>query len=354
MNITTDPFNTERFRFDWDELPVVSDDMEGTGGRVRVEIDDFQVTEIPSYLPSGNGDYIYLYVEKRDLTSYDIVDALKRHGVSERDVGMAGRKDKRAVTRQWFSVHREHEDKIHAVEDLEGARIIQMSRHKNKLRLGHLKGNEFLIRVRGSHESWEERLGVICERIYEWGLPNYFGPQRFGHFNTNAIDGMRLVNGLNVQGGRRMHKFFLSALQSHVFNHILRMRFSHGHYRAILSGDMAQKHDTGGMFVVEDTHTDSRRAKGLDISAVIPMFGKKIKKSTGNAGVIEQSILDEYGLTWECFRMAHGARRTSRIKVDYITSKSEDDGYSVRFGLPKGSFATVLLREITKTEHGSN
>ena len=337
-----------RYRFDWGELPAISAGLPGTGGEIRREPEDFRVVEMPSYLPSGEGSHAYALVEKRGLSTLDVVKALRNMGVPERTVGFAGRKDKHAATLQWFSVFEEHVDKLHSLNDIEGISILEESRHTNKLGLGHLRANRFEIRVRNPVPDWERISSAILERITSFGLPNYFGPQRFGSFNDNAIEAVRLARGESRAGTRRSYRFYLSALQSHVFNHLVKARIERGLYGRVLNGDWAQRHDSGGMFVVEDGEAESPRAERLEISAVLPLFGKKARLSNDGAGELEREVLDDSRLAWDDFRTLTGARRISRIIPWDFSLEATEDGYVVRFTLPKGSFATCLLRELLK------
>ncbi len=346
-NISSDS-ELNKYRFDWDELPAISAGLPGTGGETRREPEDFRVVEIPSYLPSGEGSHAYALVEKRSLATLDVVKALQDRGVPERAVGFAGRKDKHAVTRQWFSVREEYEDELHSLTEVEGISILEESRHTNKLGLGHLRANRFEIRVRNPVPEWKELSSAILERIASLGLPNYFGPQRFGSFNDNAIEAVRLARGESRAGTRRSYRFYLSALQSHVFNHLVKVRIERGLYDRVLSGDWAQRHDSGGMFVVEDGEAESPRAERLEISAVLPLFGKKARLSNEGAGELEREVLDDSRLAWDDFRTLTGARRVSRIIPWDVALETTEDGYVASFTLPKGSFATCLLRELLK------
>ena len=112
-----------RYRFDWRELPEVSAGLPGTGGETRRVPEDFRVVEIPSYLPSGEGSHAYAFVEKSGLATLDVVKALRDRGVPERAVGFAGRKDKHAITRQWFSVREEYEEELHSLSDVEAGEV---------------------------------------------------------------------------------------------------------------------------------------------------------------------------------------------------------------------------------------
>ncbi|MCH9010585.1 MAG: tRNA pseudouridine(13) synthase TruD [Chloroflexi bacterium] len=338
----------DRYRFDWGELPAITTGLPGTGGETRREPEDFRVVEMPSYLPSGEGSHAYALVEKRGLATLDVVKALRDRGVPERAVGFAGRKDKHAVTRQWFSVREEYEEELHSLIDVEGISILEKSRHTNKLGLGHLRANQFEIRVRNPVPDWERISSAVLERIASFGLPNYFGPQRFGSFNDNAIEAVRLARGESRAGTRRSYRFYLSALQSHVFNHLVKARIERGLYGRVLTGDWAQRHDSGGMFVVEDGEVESPRAERLEISAVLPLFGKKARLSNEGAGELEREVLEDSRLTWDDFKTLTGARRVSRIIPWDVSLEATEDGYVAKFTLPKGSFATCLLRELLK------
>ena len=339
----------EEFRFDWAVLPAASAELPGTGGVTRTQLEDFVVSEIPRDTHSGEGDFIFAYVEKRGLNTHDLLAALREHGVPYNQVGVAGLKDKYAVTRQWISVPAQHAPAIGALEDLEGARVLEISRHMCALRRGHLSGNRFEVRIRHPEPDWHERALAIIDRLYRTGLPNYFGPQRFGRFNSNAIDAVRMLRGEAVPGGRRLNDFFLSALQAHLFNWILKVRNEQGIYDRVLSGDRARRHDTGGMFLVGDADVESERAGRLEISPVLPLYGRKVSGGLEDAAILESGILERFALRRSDFRPhTRGAWRISRAAIRDVGLHPQPDGYSVEFTLPNGSYATCFLRELTK------
>lgn len=341
-------YDDERLRFSWDDLPAASARLPGTGGVLRTRVEDFEVEEIPSYLPSGAGAHAYAFVEKRGLTTRDVVDAIVAAGVPRGSVGFAGQKDKYAVARQWISVPAEHEAALNSLDDVEGVRVLETSKHRNKLGLGHLRGNRFSVRVREAREDWETIAEAAMEYLRQVGVPNYFGPQRFGSFNTNIADGLRLIRGERMRVDRRMRRFYQSALQSHLFNQLLKIRMERGLYDAVLTGERAQRHDSGGMFVVDDGERESERARRIEISAALPLFGRKARISDGDAGLLEERVLSEFGLKYEQFRGIPGARRISRIRLDDAVIKAVDGGYVVTFTLPKGAYATSVTRELMK------
>jgi tRNA pseudouridine13 synthase len=338
----------EALTFRWAELPPLTR-APGTGGQIRSEAQDFQVDEVPLYLPEGKGSHAYALVRKEGLTTRDLVLALVRAGLTEKEVGVAGLKDKYAVTTQWLSVPQRHAGALSALGDLEGVTVLETSRHRNKLGIGHLSGNRFRVRVRGALPGAARHAEAALEELRHLGVPNYFGPQRFGRFGNNAVDGYRLLRGEDVPGGHRLKLFFLSALQSHLFNHLLAARIGAGLFSTVVLGDWAKKHDTGGEFEVKD-EAEAARAARFEISATLPLYGKKVRVSSAQAGEMEQAVLARFGLAWSDFARRHGDRRLSRFPLRDAGVTPEPDGYTLHFTLPKGAFATSLLREVMKVD----
>lgn len=336
--------------FDWDHLPLVTPDLPGIGGVIRVEPDDFHVEEIPLYTPSGSGAHRYLKIEKRELTTTDLVGALTAAGVQEKQIGVAGLKDKAAVTVQWLSVPQAHDTAVAALEAMPGVTILERSLHGNKLAMGHLAGNRFRISVRAVEPGAARKATAIVDRLLTVGAPNWFGPQRFGRFGSNAWDGWRILRGETVPGAHRLKRFFVSSLQSLLFNRLLAERIATGNYQAVVAGDWARKHDTGGTFLVEDAAAETNRAERLEISATIPLYGRKVKPSPGAAGESEAAALERLGLTWEQFRSRRGDRRISRLALAGVAVAQSGDTVTLTFALPKGSYATALLREVMKVD----
>ena len=184
------------------------------------------------------------------------------------------------------------------------------------------------------------------------GLPNYFGPQRFGRFNSNAIDAVRMLRGERVPGGRRLNEFFISALQAHLFNWNLKRRIEIGVFHRVLAGDRARRHDTGGMFLVGDAAVESERAARLEISAALPLYGRKVAGGLEEAAALESEVLQRFGLRRSDFRpLTRGDWRISRVLPENVALWPREDGYTVEFTLPNGAYATTFLRELMKSDH---
>ena len=338
---------TDRLTFRWADFPPLTREL-GSGGKVRSVPEDFEVEEVPLYLPQGSGSHFYARVRKRGLTTRDLVVALLNQDLKEQEIGVAGLKDKHALTVQWLSVPQRHAAALSALDELEGVNVLETSRHKNKLGLGHLKGNRFSVQVRDVAPDAAKAAQAVLEKLTAQGVPNYFGPQRFGRFGTNAIDGYKLVRGERVPGGHRLKRFFISALQSLLFNHLLARRLELDLFDRIVLGDWAKKHDTGGVFEVKD-EDEEKRAQRFEISATLPLYGKKVRPSEARAGELEAAALAHYDLRWEDFRGRHGDRRLSRLPFQGVLTENEA-GYRLEFTLPKGAFATSVLREVMKTD----
>ena len=335
--------------FSWTDLPTATPNLAGTGGRIREQLEDFRVVEIPSYQPVGKGSHLFIRIRKEGLTTRDAVLALVSEGLSENEIGVAGLKDKRAVTEQWLSIPNRHAAAAAALDDTPGITILEQTRHRNQLGMGHLKGNRFSIRIRGCEEDALERAQAVLTQLGVIGSPNYFGPQRFGRFGRNAVDGLRLLRGERVPGSHRLKRFFVASLQSLLFNHLLVERLNRGLYTRVAVGDWARLHQRGGTFLVE-SEDEAARAERLEISATLPLFGRKVKPSAGLPGALEALVLAKFGLRWVDFASRRGDRRISRIALGEVAVTDEEDGLTVSFALPKGSYATCVLREIMKVD----
>lgn len=324
------------------ELPRVTADLPGIGGRIGPDHADFQVEEIPAYLPSGDGPHWYVRVRKQGLGTPEVVRLLANAaGCGSRDVGFAGRKDKHAITSQWISMPVEPVDPGDARVEL-----LEVSRHGNKLKLGHLRGNRFQIRLVDC-EAPAERLPALLDRVAQ-GIPNYFGPQRFGRGDA-LQQGMGLLE--NPKRRVRDPRFLASVVQSAVFNRWLADRVQDELLSVALLGDILKKRETGGLFECEDITVDVPRVTAGELDPTGPMVGPKMRAATGPAGERELAAFAAFGLddpvrVRTLGRFAPGTRRVARL-VPADVSYTLGPDLVLRFTLPKGAFATTLLAELS-------
>ncbi len=343
-------------------LPYVSADLLGIGGRLRTELEDFQVEEVPAYLPCGEGDHTYAWVEKRGMTTAVLMrEIAKALDIRDSDIGAAGMKDKYALTTQMLSLPPPIDPEQVMALEIEGATIKSAVRHGNKLRTGHLKGNRFVLRVRDLDcpaDEAAERTRAILERLAQSpGAANWYGAQRFGRAGDNARVGKALVT-REKTGGRtprgRQRRLYVSAYQSRLFNDMLEARLTDDLFATVLDGDVLQKRESGGLFVSEDKATDQERFDEGELGLTGPMFGHKMKCPRGEseADLRESSILAREGIELGSFahlsKLANGTRRALSIVLEGAEAQAIDDSVELRFTLPSGSYATAIMREIIK------
>ena len=236
--------------------------------RIRETPEDFRVDEEPLYPASGEGGHTFVRVEKRLRTTEEVARGLARAaGVAARDVGYAGRKDRIAVTTQWLSVP--GLDPAAAREfEMPGVRVLEAVAHPHKLRTGQLRANRFELILRGVTALELETAKARLDEFAARGFPNRFGSQRFGRDGDNADKARRLVSGEEVPRDRRAARFLVSAWQSKVFNAVLERRSLS--LDRLEEGDVAMKHGSGGLFVVEDAAVENPRAAQFEISRRAP------------------------------------------------------------------------------------
>jgi tRNA pseudouridine13 synthase len=283
-------------------------------------------------------------------------------------VGYAGLKDKAARTTQVLSIPVSatppgiEAEMAARITDALPVEVHWARLHRNKLKVGHLLGNRFQIQVDEIALPLAEALAraeAIGAELRRWGAPNYFGPQRFGGHGDNAVAGYELLTGKRRLRDQWLRRFLISGYQSHLCNQVLALRIQRGAFTHLLSGDIAKKQATGGIFDVEDLAAEQPRFDAHEISYTLPLFGAKMRRARGDAGALEASVEAETGLTdaeWKAARI-EGTRRAGRLLVpDLMIEPMEQPselttaGLILRFTLPKGGFATSLLREVMKSD----
>jgi tRNA pseudouridine13 synthase len=385
----------------------------GTGGSIKTCPEDFLVEELPLYAACGKGEHLYLEVEKRGITTFEALKRIARAlQVDERAMGYAGLKDAQATTRQFISVPGRTAEQALALE-FEDMRILSARQHRNKLRLGHLAGNQFTIRIRGVGSNALENARDILHVLEMTGVPNFFGEQRYGSLGNSHLIGQAIVqkefqqaaahiigdpdkiahpgwhkaavlfteNRLaeaeealpprmhnernlirNLRQGRsaeeavrrlpgKLLRLYVSAYQSHMFDRLVAMRLDN--IETLWAGDLAYKHDNGACFLVTNPAEEQPRADRLEISPTAPLLGYKVKLAEAQTGILEQALLAKENIRLDDFRLGSGLsmpgeRRPLRIPISGIATSQQGDVLTLSFALPKGSFATTVLREIMK------
>jgi tRNA pseudouridine13 synthase len=342
------------------DTPCLTETLPGIGGMLKSLPEDFVVEEIPAYEPCGEGEHLFLWVEKRDVAAEQLMHHLSQSlGVRHGDIGVAGLKDRHAVTRQYVSVPATAEANLSKV-DSERIQVLRASRHRNKLRTGHLKGNRFEVLVRDVCLEAMTRASAICDVVRRQGFPNYYGSQRFGR------DGETLSLGHDLLAGRRrpgdippsrrrfLLRLALSAVQSALFNDVVAQRVGKGRLQDVLSGDVMQVVASGGCFVVEKVDREQQRYDARETVLTGPLFGPKMMVPGGDAAVCEEQTLLRHSLSRESFsnyrKLLPGARRAAVVWLGDLSVMEESEGLRFRFTLPAGAYATVLLQEFRKVE----
>ena len=313
--------------------------------------DDFKVTEIEKIHPCGEGTHAWLRIRKRGVNTEEVAATLARLAGRPRSaVGFAGMKDRLAVAVQWFSVDLAGcaEPRWAGLES-ETIEVLEVVPHRRKLRRGTLLGNRFDIVLRDATVSgagFDERLGAIRAG----GIPNYFGPQRFGRDGAN----LRLAHSLLVDRrrirDRHRRGLALSAARAHVFNRVLATRVQAGVWCAPVTGDVMMLDGRGSVFGVDriDDAITERAARG-EIHPTGPLWGRGMRLVAGVAREIEDQVVGETaplckGLERE--RLSQ-ARRALRVNVRALECRIEPAGrISLRFTLPPGAYATTVLEEL--------
>jgi tRNA pseudouridine13 synthase len=322
---------------------------------IRSSPEDFQVDEIPAYQPAGKGEHCYLWIEKRGLTSPELIHRIVRNlGVPVKEIGLAGQKDRHAVTRQWVSVPKRFSEHAAKLND-ENIQVLLVTAHPNKLKTGHLRGNKFCLVLRSptgafsqtDAEAVHERLQTLAAE----GIPNYFGTQRFGHHGNTLIDGISLIKGTLPKDHwpenktRTMRRLVLSAVQSGIFNLVLAQRVIDGTLRTPLPGEVViRRQGTKPYVLPADGPVE-------DVIPAGPMAGPEMLAATGDVAEMERQIMSSLRLSLKDFqkysKLTSGIRRKMiEYPTDVDAQLTDESAILVTFSVTSGTYATVVLREI--------
>jgi len=327
---------------------------------------DFIVSEIPLYEFSGEGEHLVIHIRKKDMTTWELISALSSFlGIKKKEIGYAGLKDKNAMTMQYISIPAKFEEKLSSFSHPQ-VKILSTIKHNNKIRVGHLKGNHFKIRLKKVLGVQKDKLDSALKWIDKNGVPNYFGNQRFGTDGTNWIDGKKILDGKLKLRDRKTRDFLVGSYQSYLFNQWLSKRmeinlllesFSSSeaekvlnlpqdtlkdtkkqpNFFKILYGDILMHYPYGRIFEALDIEEEAKRFELRDLSPTGLLPGKKSKPSTQSARVVEKMFDEDINV--------QATRRyawifPTDIKSTYVAEKAH---YELEFSLPKGSYATNVL-----------
>lgn len=320
-------------------------------GRLRVRDEDFAVVEDLAFAPDGEGEHALLWVRKTGANTEWVARQLAAHaGVAASAIGFAGLKDRRAVTSQWFSVHLPgRPDPDWGAFAVPGVEILAAHRHRRKLQRGALRGNCFVIRVRGlagDRDALRERL----ERVRGRGVPNYFGHQRFGREDGNLRAAGALFAGEIRRVDRHRRGLWLSAARSQLFNEVLALRVARGDWDQALAGDRLQLRGSGSHFAAPVVDQGLReRVLAFDVDPTGPLWGSGADLVSGEVAELEAAVaarLPQWvaGLAAAGLRQERRPLRLSPRELDLVST--DPDGIELRFALPAGAYATSVLREL--------
>ncbi|MFP3517288.1 tRNA pseudouridine(13) synthase TruD [Pseudomonas sp. SIMBA_077] len=317
---------------------------------LKASAEDFQVDEVLDIPLSGDGEHLWLWVEKRGLNTEEAARRIaKAAGVPLRTVSYAGLKDRQALTRQWFSVQLPGK----ADPDLSGAendtlKILKTSRHKRKLQRGAHAANGFTLRLTQLNAD-KEALQLRLEQIVKNGVPNYFGTQRFGWEGGNLGEARAYAARKALPEQRNVRSRLLSTARSYLFNQVLAARVADGTWQRAQVGDLLAFTDSRSFFPAGEAECNDPRLAILDLHPTGPQWGEGDSPATGATQVLEQSIAErEADLRDWLVRagMSH-ERRILRLPIGRLTwHYPQPDILQLEFVLPAGTFATVLVREL--------
>lgn len=336
-------------------------------GRIKRQPEDFVVEEIAAYDPQGAGEHLFVRFTKTDRTTIDAVRAIARAlACDPRAAGIAGMKDRRAVTTQTISLQVPRGESALGLAArardlaLDGIRVLAATPHGHKIKAGHLAGNRFAITVRDVPLERLEDVSHAFERVAKNGVPNAFGPQRFGVDGQNVARALAWFRG--EQRGprdRRLLRLLWSSVQSAIFNAVLEARVSDDTWTLPLEGDLLKVRRSGGLFVCSDVQTDRQRADTGDVCPTGPIVGVRMRWPEAAPLELERQIvarvLGEGADLSRTRSLGEGSRRALRVWVDDLrweivkptegheTSSETTTCVRVYFVLPKGAYATTVL-----------
>lgn len=334
------------------ELPFAHGEP-GLSGLLKVQPEDFEVEEVLGFTPDGSGEHVFVYLEKRGLTTPDaqleLSRALRLH---PRDIAYSGMKDKQALTRQWFSLHLPKGEPLLEACNTDRMRVLQVARNSRKLRRGSHLANRFRIRLQSCSGS-REWLEIRLDQVSRQGVPNYFGPQRFGYGSSSLLQAADWLEGRTQERKRTRCGMLLSAARAFLFNQLLAERVRLLSWNQIMDGEVMALAGSGSVFPAtkSDAAELRRRLDEMDLHPSGPLWGRGTSMATDACLALEQDVI----AAWSALAAGLEAqglqqeRRALRLQVQELQHAWDDNTLQLDFTLAKGSYATSVLRELITT-----
>jgi tRNA pseudouridine13 synthase len=317
---------------------------------LKASAEDFQVDEVLDIPLAGEGEHLWLWVEKRNLNTEEAARRLaKAAGVPLRTVSYAGLKDRQALTRQWFSLHlpgKADPDLSRAQDDT--LQILKIARHKRKLHRGAHSANGFTLRLTDLKADKRE-LDARLKQLKQTGVPNYFGSQRFGFDGGNLFDARQWAERQALPEQRNVRSRLLSTARSYLFNQVLAARVAAGTWNQALVGDLLAFTDSRSFFPAGEAECGDPRLAILDLHPTGALWGEGDSPAQGMAQVIEHDVAAAHAAlcAWLAKAGMSHERRILRLPIGGLTwHYPEPDILQLEFVLPAGCFATVVVREL--------
>jgi len=322
--------------------------------RLRSSPEDFIVDEVLGFEPEGEGEHAFVQVRKRgNNTAWVARQLAQLAGLRVREVSYAGLKDRDGVTSQWFSAWLPGKaDPDWESLNSDELEILAVTRNRRKLRRGAHRGNHFrlvLRELRGDHDALQRRL----ERLRTHGVPNYFGPQRFGHGGGNLVAALGLFRGTVECRDRQRRGLYLSAARSLLFNRLLACRVREKSWDRALSGEVLMLEGTHSIFDIDEPDPDIvQRMEEGDIHPTAPLWGLGESRAKGEALAVEQRALqgcEEMQRGLEAIGMKQERRALRLMPQGLSWEFKADDVLRLEFGLPSGAYATTVVAAVVNT-----
>lgn len=325
------------------------------GGVLKSRFDDFLVDENLGFEPVGEGEHLFLQVEKSGLGTHELISRIARdYAINPGLIGYSGLKDKNAITRQWLSLHLPGQNPADDLPVGDGYRVIQQARHHKKLRPGSHKSNRFELRLREVEDLPDQtREQITC--IVRQGFANYFGLQRFGRKQDNVEQALSQLGNRRLKRARK--GLLISSLRSYLFNQVLARRIELEHWQEPLQGDVFMLRGSHSIFSDPVDENLVARYHQLDISSTASLYGSGRQLMSGEASAIESHVFAQREDITACLDR-QGAKlqmRPLRVAVDDFSYdyNAGDQSLSLRLTLPPGSYVTCMLDHFIKLRDAS-